>query len=244
MRSSDALLYSRTRQYAYRIDVARRTTERALLVNPAWYVAFSGGKDSTCVLALAREQKPDTAAVTSIQEWRLPDTAEYLSRVENLHQVASGSDHGTGWSPNWEGKDDVPNGVMWIGEKGSVVKNYGRAETGVFLGLREDENASRRVHLRTMGTLFFSKKNAVWQCSPIARWTVQDVWAFIMAHGLDYNRAYDRMSEIGVPIEQQRIGPFAVDKVLGYGQLAILKRGWPGVFNKYAERHPEARNYV
>ena len=52
------------------------------------------------------------------------------------------------------------------------------------------------------------------------------------------------MSEIGVPLEQQRIGPLAVDSVLGYGQLAILKRGWPDVFNRYAARHPEARNYV
>lgn len=249
MRSSDSvynglLLYARTRQYAHRVDEARRVIERAWLTNPAWYVAVSGGKDSTCVLGLVREMHPNTPAVASIQQWCLPETTEYLARIQNLDRVASGSDHGTGWSPNWESEADAPEGVEWIGERGHVVKNYGRSETGVFLGLRSDESAARRVHLRTMGLLFFSQKNNVWQCSPIARWSVMDVWAYIISSGLDYNKAYDRMSEIGVPLEHQRIGPLAVDKVLGYGQLAILKRGWPDVFNQYAVRHPEARNYV
>jgi 3'-phosphoadenosine 5'-phosphosulfate sulfotransferase (PAPS reductase)/FAD synthetase len=244
MNTRAVLLYARTSQYRRQVERARRNVSRALAQCPSWYVAVSGGKDSTCVLSLVREQAPDTPAVSSVQEWRLPETAEYLSRIPNIALVASGSDHNTGWAPNWEGPDDVPEGVRWLGGKGQVEKNYGRSEGGVFLGLRADESAARRVHLRTMGTLFFSRKNNVWQCSPIAHWNVMDVWAYITANDLDYNRAYDRMSEIGVSLEAQRIGPLAVEKVLGYGQLAILKRGWPDLFNAYAERHPEARNYV
>jgi 3'-phosphoadenosine 5'-phosphosulfate sulfotransferase (PAPS reductase)/FAD synthetase len=249
MKSNDALLYAKTRQHKRRVDEARRIVSSALATAESrWYVAFSGGKDSTCLLSLVREQAPSTVAVSSIQEWRLPETSEYLGSIANLALTASGSDHGTGWSPNWENAEAIPPGVLWLGAKigddDQTIKNYGRSENGVFIGLRADENARRKVHIRKAGALFFNSTNQVWQAYPIAHWSVMDVWAFILANGIDYNHAYDRMTEIGVPLEQQRIGPLAIESVLGYGQLAILKRGWPELFNQFSARHPEARNYV
>lgn len=241
---TEIALYARLLTFRRALAEARRIVARAFDTEPSWYVAFSGGKDSTCVLALVREKEPATPAVISQPEWILPETAAYLDRVENLHRTASGSDHATGWAPNWESPEDVPQQFTWLGEKGAVERNYGRPEQGVFLGLRQDESRTRRVHLRKLGPLFFNHTNGVWQCNPLSRWSVMDVWAYIWSVGLDYNRAYDRMEEIGVPLEQQRIGPLAVERALGYGQLAILKRGWPDLFNAYAERHPEARSYV
>ena len=238
-------LYGRLGQHCYRVAEARALISRALDACDQWYVAFSGGKDSTCVLALVREQSPGTVAACSVPEFCLPETTDYLSRVQNLIQVASGSDHGTEWAVNWAGPEDVPEHIRWIGRAGETLPNYGLAsKPNVFLGLREEESSARRAHLRSQGALFFSKKGQGWHCSPLAHWTIDDVWAYILEMGLDYNRAYDRMSEIGVPLERQRIGPFAVDKVLGYGPLAILKRGWPDVFNAYAARHLEARGFV
>lgn len=243
-----AYLHAKTGSFRSALARARAISMRALAANDGWYVAVSGGKDSTCVLALVRECAPAAPAVSSIQEWRLPETAEYLARVGNLALTASGTDHGTNWAPNWEGEDDIPEGVAWLGAKiggdDRTVKNYGRSETGVFLGTRADESRARRKLMRARGPLFFNQCNQVWQCSPIAHWSVLDVWAYILSERLDYNRAYDVMERIGVPLDQQRIGPFAVEKVLGRGQLAILKQGWPAVWNGYAAAHPEARLYV
>lgn len=211
------------------------------------YVAFSGGKDSTCVLALARELIPEVPAVISIHKWRLPETTEYLDRIGGLHFVASGSTHGTGWSVNWDDEKEARATLdieAWF-EKDADKYSLGRPEKGTLLGLRKAENSYRRVLLRRMGPLFRSAKHGgQWLCSPIADWSTMDVWAFIHARGLDYNKAYDRMEILGVPMDQQRIGPLAVDRVLGYGQLAILRRGWPDLFNRYAAEHPEARSYA
>ena len=243
-----AELHAQTPLYRNRLTKARAVIREAFEKNPAWYVATSGGKDSSVVLSLVREQYPDVAAVTSLHEWCLPETADYLAQIPCLDLTASGSDHGTGWAPNWEGPQDLPPGVTWlgakIGEKDRTLKNYGRSETGVFLGLRADESAGRRVHLRTLGPLFFSQKNRVWQSSPLAWWSVREVWAYLLTNKITYNRAYDVMDALGIPLEHQRIGPLAVEKVLGYGPLAILKRGWPLLFNTYAAKHPEARAYV
>jgi phosphoadenosine phosphosulfate reductase len=242
--TDEVRLYARLDQHKYRVKQALRIIEDALAKNGSWHIAFSGGKDSTCTLDLVRSISPDTPAVTSIQEWCLPETTEYLRKVPNLEMVASGTDHGTGWSPNWESEEDVPEGVRWLGEKGKVAQNYGRTETGVFLGTRADENARRMVLLKTRGPLFYNRSSQAWQCTPITHWTVMDVWAYISTHGLEYNRAYDRMRDIGLPLERQRIGPLAVDRVLGYGQVAILKRGWPDLYNRFAAAHPEASGYV
>lgn len=229
------LAYSLTRQHAKRVERARGIVRDAFERDASWYVSLSGGKDSTCVLALARKTQPGTPAVFSDDEWWLPETKEYMDRIR-----ADGVDvrwiRTNAWHAEWFAVSGDYDGIPDYAAQ-SVLG-------GCFLGLRSDESAARRIHIRTMGTLFFSKKNSVWQCYPIAAWSVMDVWGFILSNGLDYNRAYDRMSEIGVPLERQRIGPLAVDKVLGYGQLAILKRGWPDLFNEFAARHPEARNYV
>lgn len=238
------LLHAKTLGYKKSLECSRRIIYKALSANSDWFCAFSGGKDSTVTLALVREQSPDTPAVSSIQQWRLPETAEYLSRVDNLVQVASGSDHNTGWAANWESEADLPDGVQWLGEKGNVTENYGQTATGVFLGTRAEESSRRRKLYRARGALFFHKGHQVWQCSPIAEWSVMDVWGFIYSQGLDYNRAYDRLTEIGIPLKEQRVGPLAVERVLGRGQLAVLKRGWPELFNEYAAIHPEARLYI
>jgi hypothetical protein len=71
-------------------------------------------------------------------------------------------------------------------------------------------------------------------------YAVRDVWAYIIQNEVRYNAAYDRMTELGIPRERQRIGPFANARALPHGQLDILRRGWPDEFARFAKRFPEA----
>jgi len=78
----------------------------------------------------------------------------------------------------------------------------------------------------------------------VAWWSTLDIWAYIFSRNLPYNHAYNKMDEMGIDLERQRIGPFAVERVLGYGQLQILKRGWPDLYNQFVAQYPEMRAYV
>lgn len=241
-----ALLHAKTKDYRGALRRAQRLMHEALGQCETWYIACSGGKDSTCVLDLVRSAAADINAVISIHKWRLPETTEYLRRIPNLHYVASGSDHATGWALNWKSQEEADAefpGIPWF-EHDADRRSFGRSEGGCFLGLRKAENSYRRMNFGSLGPLHYSVRHSKWLCSPIAHWSTLDVWAHIHSRNLDYNRAYDIMERIGVPLERQRVGPLAVERALGYGQLAILKRGWPALWNEYAAAHPEARAYA
>jgi 3'-phosphoadenosine 5'-phosphosulfate sulfotransferase (PAPS reductase)/FAD synthetase len=235
-RNEIAALHARTDGYKRKLERARDMISRALATpNAPPYVALSGGKDSTVVYALVREQCPDVPAVWSDDEWYLPETLDYIRRLQgaglDVRQIRTNAVHAP-WlavSGDWDG---IPHYAR--------MQNWGLC----FLGLRQEESSARRVHLRTFGPLFFALSDDFWHCNPIHDWTWRDVWAYIVSVGLDYNRAYDRLEEIGVEPEHQRVGPLAVERALGYGQLAILKRGWPDLYNRFVATHPEASAYT
>ncbi|GIV81701.1 MAG: hypothetical protein KatS3mg051_1055 [Anaerolineae bacterium] len=240
-------LHASTRQFARRLDKSREIIAEALSVMQAPYVAFSAGKDSSAVLHLVRSMAPDVPAVWSDDEWNLPETYELVEATPNCYRIAARVWHAE-WFTSWDTDNpELPEGTIWVdAPRNDGLQTFARQQgyDGVFIGLRAEESSARRKHLRTFGTLFYAEKHGVWQCNPIAWWTVQDVWAYIAAYDVPYNRAYDRLAEMDVPLEHQRIGPFAVERVLGHGQLQLLKRGWPDLFNEFAARFPEARNYV
>lgn len=235
MRMEIAQLHARTQSFAQKMSSARRIVREALEVeNTQPYVALSGGKDSTVVYALVREQLPDVPAVWSDDAWWLPETGEYIARLQaeslDVRQIRTTVSH-----------------TEWFEVSGeSTMLQYANHQDWslCFLGLRAEESSVRRMHLRMRGNLYFKPVDDFWYCNPIHNWTWRDVWGYIVSTGMDYNRAYDRLEEIGITPEHQRIGPFAVERVLGYGQMTILKKGWPEMYNRFAAVHPEATLYV
>jgi 3'-phosphoadenosine 5'-phosphosulfate sulfotransferase (PAPS reductase)/FAD synthetase len=235
LRNEIASLHARTSTHRHLVDAARRTVARALDAGAVPYVALSGGKDSTVVLSLVRELLPSIPAVWSDDEWWLPETGEYIERLRradvDVRQIRTNARH-TEWFQVHGDYDGIPDYA--------IQQGFGL----VFLGLRQEESNARRMHLRKLGPLFLAKSDGAWHCNPIHNWTWRDVWAYIVTNGLDYNKAYDRLEEIGVPPEQQRIGPLAVERVLALGQIAVLKRGWPDVYYRFVAVHPEAAIYT
>jgi 3'-phosphoadenosine 5'-phosphosulfate sulfotransferase (PAPS reductase)/FAD synthetase len=211
------------------------------------YVALSGGKDSTVLLSLVREERPDTAAIFSDDEWNFPETMAYLDTVPNLTRAASRVRHAS-WFTSWEsGPVGLPADTIWLDAKqGDGIPSFarGRGFDLAFIGLRKEEATYRRLHLCGRGTIFYCHTHQAIECNPLADWKVEDIWAYLLSREIRYNAAYDRMTGLNVPLPEQRVGPFAVEKAVGQGSLAIIKRGWPELWNQFTERYPEASNYA
>lgn len=233
-------LHAQTAAYRLRVAQTERLVATALERGSHPYVACSGGKDSTVLLDIVRRIAPQVDAIYGDDEWRLPETDTFLASIPNLRRIAQPHIQHAPWFTAHTG--GPPANAEWIETTEALAAHLGYDL--VFLGLRMDENVRRRILIRTRGMLFAHTHAPFWTCCPLAAWSVRDVWAYLLSRDIPYNAAYDVLERIGVPLQQQRIGPFAVERVLGRGQLAILKRGWPDVFNRFAARHPEARAYV
>ena len=233
MKKEILISYAKMPTFRHKVDRALSTVEAAFKKIPRGksYVAFSGGKDSTVVFDLVRTIEPKICGIWSDDEFWLPETGDYMQRLREsgakIRQIQERAVH-TGW---FVSHADCKTGI--------VAGEY----EGTFMGLRAQENRYRRIFLRKYGLLYQTNAQQ-WLCNPIAWWKIEDVWAYIFSHDLDYNKAYDRLSQIGVPLELQRIGPFATERALGYGQIAILKKGWPGEYQRFCVRFPQVTRYV
>ena len=235
MNKEALIAYAGTLAHRKKVDAALFLIERAFDSAENWYVAFSGGKDSTVTLDLVRRLRPGIPAVWSDGEFWLPETGEYMTRMKEmgleLHQLAARSRHSSFFTAHAE--SDLLR-VDYCNERWQ----------GAFVGVRANESSDRRKMLRAHGQLFYGKNRRQYQAYPVAWWTVYDIWGYIHARGIDYNRAYEKMEAMGVGIEQSRIGPMAVERVLQYGQMVIFKKGWPELYEKFAKRYPEADRWI
>jgi 3'-phosphoadenosine 5'-phosphosulfate sulfotransferase (PAPS reductase)/FAD synthetase len=228
----------RARLRAFRDRVARaRDAIAAMLANCRRpYVAFSGGKDSLCVLALTASVAPGIAAIWSDDELEYPEQIPYIPRAAEqlgacLTIVLGYAPHG-GWFYPWQDQPFWRTPLPGSRVIGMRVEDWAphAGYDGVLLGLRRQESARRRTHLAASGP-WFRRANGMWQANPLAGWDVADVWALIAAWDLPYNPVYDRLAAIGVPRDRQRVGPLPLAP--GW----YLRVGWPELYQQLVTRY-------
>jgi 3'-phosphoadenosine 5'-phosphosulfate sulfotransferase (PAPS reductase)/FAD synthetase len=115
------------------------------------------------------------------------------------------------------------------------------------IGLRQEESKRRRILLRSRGNDIFTKRHNIREVFPLSEWTGMDVWAYIFTNNLPYLNLYD----LATDRERARNGPMFAANIqrrgseLHYaGQLSLLKRMYPDLFNRFAVEFPELRLYV
>lgn len=209
------------------------------------YIAFSSGKDSTCVLALVREQRPDAMAVYLDADCSFPESGELLDQTPNCLRFPCDEPFldtlerfGLDANPKQLDRATMQS-TVW-GPIRRLLEEY--QFDGVAYGLRADECRGRAMHAYKRGGVFQYKRDDTWGCQPIWDWTYNDVWAFIVTQNLPYCGTYDRMWDM--PEEDQRVSYWAGETKRTYGRYAWLKRNYPELFRKLAIRIPEVNSYV
>jgi predicted phosphoadenosine phosphosulfate sulfurtransferase len=102
--------------------------------------------------------------------------------------------------------------IFYFGEY--LCDKYNNKSIINFIGMRTDEAFGRYMNVVSMKNrdkenIFtykykndFIKRTTV--CLPIYDWAVQDIWSYYSKNSLDYNRVYDSMYKLGIPLDQQR----------------------------------------
>jgi len=238
-------LYARLKSHRGHVGQARRRIARwlELVRNP--YVAFSTGKDSTCVLHLVREQSPDVPAVYFDADCAFPESKAVLADTDNvivfpaIEPLLETFRRFSGFDAGSELERETMRTTVWEPIR-RLVAEYGF--DGMAYGLRAEENHGRAMHAKYRGAVFQYKRDGLWGCQPIHDWTYDDVWAFIVSEDLPYCGVYDKLWDM--PREDQRLSYWAGETKRRWGRWAVLKHHWPELFNRFAAEFPEVRCYV
>jgi phosphoadenosine phosphosulfate reductase len=215
----------------------------------AVYASVSGGKDSLVMADLIHQVYPDCPFVWVNQgylaEW--PDCIELLNHLRlidwNIVELCPVRDL-------WHLYQDVGiplSGKMTSAEDKIINKRliydplneYQEMNEicGYAWGIRAEESRNRSLFLKKHGALHERKDNGLWVCSPIAFWTVNDIWDYIDYFKLPYPAMYDR-DRLTV-----RNGPAIGTTGVNWGRLAELKRYYPEYWQELTNHFPELQNY-
>lgn len=183
--------WAKTDEHNRKVEEAKRIITEALAKYHKPYVAFSGGKDSTCVLYLVLQQKPDVMVLHwdygryYIPRWleqEFIENAKKLGavniRVETSHLYEELGRNAI----NVLGREYLGKLVPQLKEEGYDL---------VFVGLRKQESLKRRRRMERREHI-----SVIPECWPIQNWDWKDVWAFIFGNNLPYASVYDEYASV------------------------------------------------
>lgn len=245
--------HARSPEYQDRLQITELTVTRVLNRLDRPFVAWSGGKDSSALLALVAEQRPDaTVRILTGGEtrWLHADLDSLLDWWRaawpslDIDEIRVDHVAGDGWRDVcWhEQYMSFHPGRLGVTEWAAYLHSAGNWD-GVLLGLRSDESPRRRRLLArdTDGLPLWRGSDAYnagrWVACPLRDWSTQDVGALLVTRGIPLLAAYDTgLAER----TKMRTGRAAIH---WGGQLAKLHGRDPAGHAELVRRFPELRRY-
>lgn len=239
-------------QTRFRADIAAQRVRDFFTAHPDAWVSWSGGKDSTTVLNLARQVNPKVVACWFDSGLEFPETVTYVHDLADrwgirLHvepaaptalqvMVASG-----GWDHTAPVPLDVPDmfEALINGPAGRCHDKYGPAH---MWGLRAAESRARTVHLAPTGGIT-TRTNETVTAAPIWDWQDQDVLTYLTGQGIPVNPVYDKLTALGATGRSLRVGVAFDGTNLEHGRATWLARGWPDLWAQICAALPRAREW-
>ena len=194
-----------TENCATTIYSAEDLIRKALKEQPDTAVSWSGGKDSTVVLHMALQQKPDILVNFNNTGVEFPETYEFIEYITeewdlNLLTLfpkksfwATVDEYGFPqvrgkYGNRKRGKDGRPMCCQVLKEEPLRRAKLSSTLTGITAG----ESRVRTFTFTQFGQFYYAKTLKRHQWHPIGLWSHADVWAYHRDHSIPHNKIYDK----------------------------------------------------
>ena len=237
------------------------------------YVSWSGGKDSTVVVDLARQVDPHVPVVFFDSGLQFPETMQYLEETAaawqlDYHVITADPDLLTvlvaGGGFDHHAVDRRLRGqladIMISGPAAEAHRRYGR---GCLWGVRAEESHGRRMlyrrslaaesrvrehssreDVRAQAGGVVRRVDGTTTYGPIWDWQRGHVFEYLAGRGIEPNPLYRKLADLGVPEAQIRVDSIIDASKLSNGHIAWLQKGWPDLFDRLTRALPRLREWV
>ncbi len=237
------------------------------------FVSWSGGKDSTVVVDLARQVDPNVPVVFFDSGLQFPETLQYLEELSvawklNFRVIPAEPDLLTVMVALGGFDHQAPDrrlGVelselMITGPAAQAHQLYGQ---GSLWGVRAQESAGRRQLYRqqlaaetqamqelsraavraSVGGVVRRNDGTV-TYGPIWDWQSRQVFEYLGGRGIEPNPLYRKFARLGMPAQQIRVDSIIDASKLSNGHIGWLQKGWPDLFDRLAIALPRLREWT
>ena len=236
------LLYAKTGKFKYNVSDAKRAIEKALDTGRNFYTSVSFGKDSSVMLRLILDIKPDIPVLYMNSGYALPDTNEYYAKIKeewnlNMIELPAQVDYielcQEFGLPHLRSSQTQKKVVQFLKKNRASNWAVENGYTGLFWGIRADESKGRN-HLCKSNPNGILDKNDILRIAPLAKWKARDVWAYIFSTNMPYNKLYDH-ENCGYTRETIRnTGWLSTDGETN-GYIEWIKKNYPEQYVKLRE---------
>ena len=239
------LLHAETKEFKENVEEAKLLIEDAFKKYPKWYLAYSGGKDSTAVMGLLWEMGLNK----EVELFNICDDRAFSFHISYIKMIAEKYEFkldlrylGNTTDLDFRLDESSSKQLPELAKKIDEIRDEKNKNAGAFMGLRAQESKKRKfLWSKTLGVAEM-KKNGMWYCNPIMRWSCNDVFAFLLTRKIPIVDVYRRTHLWGGPCKI-RYHDATPRNFASEGQAIWLRHHYPEEFFRLAKKHPEIMNY-
>ncbi len=224
------------------------------------FVAWSGGKDSTVVVDLARQVDPHIPIAFYDSGLQFPETLRYIDDLAgrwrlNLHVIAADPDLLTILIAGGGFDHKAPDRQL-VGALGeeiiarSAAEAHRRFGRGSLWGVRAEESPGRRhlyrrslaaetraqphlrrAEIRAAAGGLVRRADGTITYGPIWDWQRVHVFEYLAGRDIEPNPLYAKLAALGAPEHAIRVDSIIDASKLSNGHIGWLQKGWPSLYD-------------
>ena len=243
------------REYIHFPEVKMREIENSILnhyESYKGYIAWSGGKDSTIIVDIARKVIPEIKIVWFDSGLEYPDTREYINALAtkwnlNLTVITAEPDALTilKETGTWN-HDSIINPPAESLHDSLIIKPANKAHAlfglGELSGLRAEESVGRRALLaKEKG--HYLRKDGSRVYAPIWSWSGEQVLNYFSQKEIALNPVYHKLAAVGAPLRAQRVGIVVDGNNPNNGRYTYLRLAYPDLWATLCQTLPRLKEW-